>query len=423
MKLLPAFFNIYTMGVDIMNFKRLVDDYFPALRHRNFQLFLSGQIISLIGTWMQNTALNWLVYLITKDRFLLGVMNAVQFAPFFLFSLFAGVVIEKYPKRKIIILTQMLQGIAAFILFMLVFTNRINYMIILLIMFCIGTVQTFDNPARQSFVVEMVEGKGHLLNAIALNSAVFNGARLVGPAIAGIIMAGLGPKWCFFLNAVSFIAVLAGLFMMKIDDVPSRKETEKPLTDIKEGLKFIKKYPKLLYTIISVAIINVFCLNFNIIIPPYTREVLGKAEGAYGMLLSALGFGALIGAVLVATKEKKESAVKYQIAGSFGLSLFLVLVGLSSEYYLSLLLLAFNGFFMIMFTTTSNSILQLNSPDYMRGRVMSVYSLIFGGFTPIGSLYAGAVSKYLGSQNAFLVSGIMGFTGFILIMAKRKELK
>ena len=405
-----------------MNFKRLIDDYFPALRHRNFKLFLSGQIISLIGTWMQNTALNWVVYMITKDRFLLGVMNAVQFAPFFLFSLYAGVIIEKYPKRKIIILTQALQGIAAFILFILVFTNKINYILILLIMFFIGIVQSFDNPARQSFVVEMVEGKGHLLNAIALNSAVFNGARLVGPAVAGIIMAGLGPKWCFFLNAVSFIAVLIGLFMMKIDDVPSRKETKNPMSDIKEGLKFIKKYPKLLYTIISVAIINVFCLNFNILIPPFTKDVLGMDEGAYGMLLSALGFGALIGAVLVATKEKKENAIKYQIAGSAGLAIFLVLVGLSKEYYLSLLMLAMNGFFMIIYTTTSNSILQLNSPDHMRGRVMSVYSLIFGGFTPIGSLYAGLVSKYLGSQNAFIVSGVIGFSGYILLMAKRKEL-
>ncbi|QCX32944.1 MFS transporter [Caloramator sp. E03] len=405
-----------------MNVKDKLREYYPAFTHRNFKLFWTGQVISLIGSWMQNAALNWLVYSITNHRFLLGLMSAVQFTPLFLFSLYAGLIIEKYPKRKIIIATQTFQLIAAFLLFFMVFFNKTNYILILLILFCIGTVQTFDNPARQAFVVEMVEGRAHLLNAIALNSAAFNGARLIGPAFAGRIMADLGVRWCFFLNAISFIAVIIGLFMMKMDDKPSKKDIINPRKEIIEGLKYIGKTPKLLYTIISTAIIPTFCINFNILVPPYTRDVLHLSEKAFGMLLSSLGFGALISALTVAAKGKKEKAFLYQLVGSLGLSAALIITGLITNYYYSLLSLAVCGFFMIMFTTTSNSVLQYYSPDEMRGRIMSVYSLVFGGLVPVGSLYAGAVSKFLGTNNAFIISGVIGFMGFLLLFSRRREL-
>ncbi|MCX7885179.1 MAG: MFS transporter [Caloramator sp.] len=405
-----------------MNVKHKLREYYPAFTHRNFKLFWIGQVISLIGSWMQNAALNWLVYSITNDRFLLGLMSAVQFTPLFLFSLYAGLVIEKYPKRKIIIATQTFQLIAAFLLFFMVFFNKTNYILILFILFCIGTVQTFDNPARQAFVVEMVEGRAHLLNAIALNSAAFNGARLIGPAVAGRVMADLGVRWCFFLNAVSFIAVIIGLFMMKIEDKASKKDIINPKKEIIEGLKYIGKTPRLLYTIISTAIIPTFCINFNILVPPYTKDVLHLSERAFGMLLSSLGLGALISALTVAAKGKKERAFLYQIIGSFGLSLALIITGLITNYHYALLSLAACGFFMIMFTTTSNSVLQYYSPDEMRGRIMSVYSLVFGGLVPVGSLYAGTVSKFLGTNNAFIISGAIGFMGFLLLFSRRREL-
>ncbi|SKA89113.1 Predicted arabinose efflux permease, MFS family [Caloramator quimbayensis] len=405
-----------------MNVKHKLREYYPAFTHRNFKLFWTGQVISLIGSWMQNAALNWLVYSITNDRFLLGLMSAVQFTPLFLFSLYAGLVIEKYPKRKIIIATQTFQLIAAFLLFFMVFFNKTNYFLILLILFCIGTVQTFDNPARQAFVVEMVEGRAHLLNAIALNSAAFNGARLIGPAVAGRIMADLGVRWCFFLNAVSFIAVIIGLFMMKMEDKASKKDIINPRKEIIEGLKYIRKTPRLLYTIISTAIIPTFCINFNILVPPYTKDVLHLSEKAFGMLLSSLGLGALISALTVAAKGKKERAFLYQLIGSFGLSASLIITGLITNYHYALLSLAVCGFFMIMFTTTSNSVLQYYSPDEMRGRIMSVYSLVFGGLVPVGSLYAGTVSKFLGTNNAFIISGIIGFMGFLLLFSRRREL-
>lgn len=408
-----------------MNFKNRLLESFPAFSHRNFRLFWSGQVISLVGTWMQNTALNWLVYSMTNDRFLLGLMNAVQFTPFFIFSLYAGLVVEKYPKRKLIIFTQSFQLIFALILFALVYFEKINYPTVLVILFGIGCIQTLDNPSRQSFVVEMVEGREHLLNAIALNSAAFNSARLIGPAISGMVMAQLGAKWCFFLNAISFIAVLIGLFMMIMEDKPTRKsdKARDNKKDILEGIKYILNTPKLLYTFVSLSIIPTFAMNFNILIPPYAKDVLSLREGGYGILLSSLGLGALISALTVAAKGKKERAFNYQLIGSLGLSIALVLTGLTSQYPISILCLAICGFFMIMYNTTSNSVLQLNSPDNMRGRIMSVYSLIFGGLIPFGSIYAGAVSKYMGPQYTFIISGGICFLGFMLLFFKRRELR
>jgi MFS family permease len=405
-----------------MNVKNKLMGYFPAFGHKNFRLFWCGQLVSLIGTWMQNTALSWLVYDITGNRFYVGLMNAVQFTPVLLFTLYAGVIIEKYPKRKLIILTQALQAVGAFALFLLMFTHSMKFGYILIIMFCIGIAQSLDNPARQSFVVEMVEGRDHLINAIALNSAVFNGARLIGPAIAGIVLAKLGPTWCFLLNAVSFIAVLIGLIMMSMDDKPVRSEVKNPGKDILEGFKYIAKSPKLLYTFIATAIIPTFCMNFNTLVPIFTKDVLRLDAREFGILLSSLGFGALISAVSVAAKGKKEGAVRKQLIGSFGLSVALIAAGLVPKFYMAIIVFAVCGFFMITFNTTCNTVLQLNSPDNMRGRIMSVYSFVFGGLAPVGSLYAGTAAKYLGSQYAFIISGIIGFGAFLLLLKKRKEL-
>ncbi|WP_291963948.1 MFS transporter [Caloramator sp.] len=399
-----------------------IREYFPAFTHRNYKLFWIGQCISLIGTWMQNAALNWLVYSMTRDGFLSGLMTAVQFTPLFVFSLFAGLIIERYPKRKILIFTQLMLLVIALIFFVLIYFNLLSYPVILILLFLVGTVQALDNPTRQSFVVELVEGKKHLLNAIALNSAAFNSARLIGPAVAGKVMADLGAKWCFFLNAISFIAVLIGLFMMKMKDSPSREKIKDPKKEIKEGLKYIKTNPKLFYTLISLVIIPTFCMNFNVLIPIYTKDYLMMQEKAYGILLSSVGFGALIGAIFVATRGSRQRALFLQLWGSLGLSFFLIVIGFVKSYNLSILILILLGLFMILFSTTSNSILQFNSPDDMRGRIMSVYSLVFGGLTPLGSIYAGTLAKYLGANNVFIISGIIGFIGFFILFIRRRSL-
>jgi MFS family permease len=402
--------------------KKRIINYYPAFTHRNFRLFWTGQVVSLIGTWMQNAALSWLVYSITNDRFLLGLMTAVQFLPFLFFSLYAGFLIDHYPKRKIIILTQSLQLVTASALFILVYFNQVKYPYILIIMFIVGLVQTFDNPARQTFVVEMVEGRDHLLNAIALNSAAFNGARLVGPALAGMTMANLGAKWCFFLNAISYIAVLTGLLKMIMEDKISVETKTKSIEEIKDGIKYIINTPKLLYTFISLTIIPTFCINFNILIPILTKDTLKLQEGAFGVLLSSLGLGALISALSVAAKGTKEKVAKFQLAGAFGLSISLVILGLINSFFAAIIMLIFCGFFMIMYNTTSNSILQFNSPDHMRGRIMGVHSLVFGGLIPFGSVYAGASAKFFGPQKTFIISGLICFCGFLLLFMRRKEL-
>ncbi|MBZ4662473.1 MAG: transporter [Caloramator sp.] len=413
-------FIFYIEGMrDLGSFIR---EYFPAFTHRNYKLFWIGQCISLIGTWMQNAALNWLVYSMTRDGFLSGLMTAVQFTPLFVFSLFAGLIIERYPKRKILIFTQLMLLVIALIFFVLIYFNLLSYPVILILLFLVGTVQALDNPTRQSFVVELVEGKKHLLNAIALNSAAFNSARLIGPAVAGKVMADLGAKWCFFLNAISFIAVLIGLFMMKMKDSPSREKIKDPKKEIKEGLKYIKTNPKLFYTLISLVIIPTFCMNFNVLIPIYTKDYLMMQEKAYGILLSSVGFGALIGAIFVATRGSRQRALFLQLWGSLGLSFFLIVIGFVKSYNLSILILILLGLFMILFSTTSNSILQFNSPDDMRGRIMSVYSLVFGGLTPLGSIYAGTLAKYLGANNVFIISGIIGFIGFFILFIRRRSL-
>jgi MFS family permease len=409
-----------------MSIKTRINNSFPAFTHRNFRLFWSGQVLSLVGSWMQNAAINWLVYEITKDKSKIGIASAVQFTPLFLFSLYSGILVEKYPKRKVIILTQTLQLITAFVLFVLVYLDMAKFEYVLVVLFIIGTVQALDNPARQSFVVEMVEGREHLLNAIALNSAAFNTARLIGPTVAGLIMSGFGEKWCFFLNAISFIAVLVGLFMMKMDDRPTRTESKsfkRDMFDIWEAVKYIGKTPKLLYTFIAVAIIPTFTMNFNILIPILTKDVLRLEEAGYGSLVSAVGFGALIGALSVATRARKEITLIFQMTGAAGIALSLVLLSFVGNYYLALGFLALCGFFMIMFNTTSNSILQINSPDNMRGRIMSAYSLVFGGLVPLGSLYAGFSSKYLGLDWTFRISGIIGIAGFLVIYIRRRELR
>jgi predicted MFS family arabinose efflux permease len=323
--------------------------------------------------------------------------------------------------------------VAAFVLFLLVYTNQIRFGYILVVMFGIGTVQAFDNPCRQSFVVEMVEGREHLMNAIALNSAVFNGARLIGPAVAGMVMAEFGPTWCFLFNAISFVAVIIGLMMMKMDDKPSvvvEKNSESKtgeriksvIKSIWEGIIFIFNTPKLLYTFIITAIVPTFCMNFNVLVPIFTKDALSLDEKAYGILMSAIGFGALIGALSVATRGKRERAIVYQIIGSLGLSTSLILAGFVPSFITAILVLAMCGFFMIMFNTTCNSVLQFNSPDNMRGRIMSVYSLVFGGLAPVGSMYAGTVAKYFGPQVTFIVSGFIGLAAFLLLLGKRKEL-
>lgn len=398
--------------------EKLVDNMFPALKHRNFKLFWFGQMISLIGTWMQNIGQGWLVLKLTNSPFLLGLVSALQFLPMLFLSLFAGVIIDRFSKRKILIFTQTSFLITAFALATLTALKIITYWEIVVLAVIMGFVNTIDNPTRQSFIIDLV-GKNDLMNAISLNSSIFNGARIVGPGIAGILIGLLGYSICFYLNALSFVAVIIGLIL--IDVRGSSKTTlftkKEVLKDIKDGLKYIKKTPIIVVTIMLIAILSTFSMNFNVLVPVFAKNILHREATGYGFLMSAMGVGALIGALLLATLSKRGLKPFYLLAGGFGLGLSQILMGFQSYYWLSTILLALSGFSMITFSASANTTIQLNSENKYRGRVMSVYSLVFGGVTPIGALYAGTLAENLGAHITFIISGVIGFSYVIYVIA------
>ena len=396
--------------------KRFVNNNFHALTHKNYRYFWFGQCISLIGTWTQNIGQSWLVLSITGSPFLLGVVAAMQFLPITFFSLFAGVLTDKFPKKKILIFTQSVSMVLAFTLSALVFTNTLKFEHILALALCLGFCNTLDMPTRQAFNVEIV-GKEDLMNAITLNSATFNLARIIGPAIGAMLMGYLGAGWCFLLNGFSFMAVIYGLVHIEATNYVRKKNSEKGmLKEILDGLKYIKSKSVLLETVILVSIMGIFVFNYNVLIPVFTKDILHMQEKTYGVLLSALGFGSLVGALLISLKSKNGPNKFLMIGSSIGIGIMLIFTGISNIYYLTALSLAITGVFNIFFSTTANSMLQLNSKDEYRGRVMSVYSLVSAGLTPLGSLLSGLVAQKYGADTCFMLSGISTIVLILLLV-------
>ncbi|MBW9158930.1 MFS transporter [Clostridium sp. FP2] len=396
--------------------KRFINNNFHALTHKNYRYFWLGQCVSLIGTWTQNIGQSWLVLSITDSAFLLGLVGTLQFLPVTFFSLFAGVITDKFPKKKILIFTQTISMLLAFILSGLVFTHTVKYEYILVLALCLGFCNTLDMPTRQAFNMEIV-GKEDLMNAIALNSATFNLARIIGPAIGAMLMGYLGAGWCFLLNGFSFMAVIYGLVHIEaVAYVRMKSSQEGILREIVNGLRYIKKNPVLLETLILVSIMGIFVFNYSVLIPVFTKNILHMDAKTYGILLSALGAGSLIGAVLVSLKSKGGPNRILMIGSSIAIGIMLIVTGMSNLYYFTALSLAITGIFNMFFSTTANSTLQLNSKDEYRGRVMSVYSLVFAGFTPIGSLFSGFVAEKYGARVCFILSGIFTIVLILLLM-------
>ena len=385
-----------------------MNDAFPALTHSNFRYFWTGQCISLIGSWMQNTTQGWLVLKITQENssFLLGLVNAVQFTPIMIFSLFAGVIIDKLPKKKILLFTQTSLMIIAVIQSLLIWTNSIKYWHIIILSLCIGIINSIDLPTRQSFVIEMV-GKKDLMNAIALNSSIFNAARVLGPSIAGVVIAYFGMEFCFFVNAISFIPVIYGITKIKIENKNTTLQKKNVFFEIKEGLTYISKSFTLISTLTLITVLGIFAFNYNILIPVFAVNVLGLSSKEYGLLMSSLGIGSLIGALSMATKSKNGPKKLILYISSFMVCILLMVIGLTRVYYATAIFLAIIGAFNVIFSTTANSTIQLNSKDEFRGRVMSVYTLLFSGVTPFGSLFTGFVSNSFGAAKGFIYSGML----------------
>lgn len=403
--------------------KGLISTHFPALTHRNFRSFWLGQCVSLIGTWMQNIGQSWLVYTLTDSPFLLGLVSTLQFLPILLFSLFAGSLIDIFPKKRLLMITQTAAMLLALTLATLVLTGWVQYWHILILATLLGFVNTIDMPTRQSFVAELVDRKD-LFNAVALNSVIFNGARILGPALAGILMATFGIAFCFFINAASFMAVLFGLSRITVSG--SVKEyggsalkqifNIDVFIGIKEGLVYIYKSGILFRTLITALAVTTFAMNFNVLIPVFARSVLAQGETGFGLLMSIMGIGSLCGSLLLAVTKKMGALKFHQNYGPIVIGLLYVAIGLNRNFYLTGALLMCAGFFLVSFNATNNSTLQINSKDEFRGRVSSAFTLITVGSTPIGSLYSGAISDRFGGGMGFVACGTATLILFLSVM-------
>lgn len=412
---------------------------FSALKHSNYRLFFAGQLTSLTGTWMQNVAQAWLVYDLTKSPFYLGIVSFAAALSSLTLSLWAGVLIDRVPKRRILIITQACAMILAFLLSLDVLTGFVQPWHIVIFSFLLGAVNSFDGPTRQSFVVEMV-GRDDLMNAIALNSAMFNTARILGPSIAGIVLAAVGPAWCFFINGLSFVAVIAGLMLMQVQPFVGAKKGGSPLAQMREGLRYIRHNQIVRTLILLVAVTNIFAFGYSALIPAFARDVLHpesevnalqafsqnvlvfspalqevvngfalglqKSEVRQGLLSTFVGVGALAGALTVASLGHTRARGKLLVVGNLLFPALVIAFAFSQSLALSFVLLIAIGLGFMIQNATTNTLIQTNVPDELRGRVMSVFMLVFNGFFPIGALLAGAIAERWGIPAGAAFGGI-----------------
>jgi MFS family permease len=376
---------------------------FRALRHRNFKLFFAGQFVSLTGTWMQSVAQSWLVYRLTGSVLLLGTIGFCSQIPVFLIAPFGGSVADRAHRRRILIVTQSVAMMLAAVLAVLTLTHSIQIWHLFVVAVGFGLANAFDIPARQAFVADMV-GREDLINAIALNSSMFNGARIVGPAIAGILVAAVGEGWCFAGNAVSYIAVITGLLMMNVDPKPRPRESS-ALKDIAEGFGYVVKTRPIRALLLLLGLVSLMGMPYAVLMPVFADQYLGGGSSTLGYLMGASGIGALIAALLLASRKHVFGLGKWVLfaCGSFGLSL--ILFSLSRNFWLSALLLVPVGFSMMTQMSSSNTLVQAMVPDHLRGRVMSVYSMMFMGMAPFGALLAGTLAGIIGPPETVAIGG------------------
>jgi MFS family permease len=393
---------------------------FASLRHHNFRLFFGGQLISLIGTWMQNTAQGWLVYDLTSSKILLGVVAAAGSTPMMLFSIWGGSAADRYSKRRIILCTQVGMMLFAFVYAALVWSGHIRPWHILVLAALGGLALAFDMPARQAFMVEMTS-REDLINAISLNSSIVNGARVVGPSVAGILMAQVGIAMCFLLNGLSFLAVIAGLWMMRLPEFIPPRRTGSAWAHAAEGFSYVWGQWRMRTLLILFAVVGVFGWSYSVLMPAFARDVLGVGQARYGVLLSANGIGALLGALTVASVGSHVNRRVLVLGGLGFFSAMLLCLAWVHNYYLALVFLALAGWGMLLFFSTTNTLLQTSASDEMRGRVMGIWTLVFGGTAPFGGLEAGLVSHYLGVRWAVTLGAIIcALAGLVVWLIVRR---
>ncbi|MET1232347.1 MAG: MFS transporter [Candidatus Limnocylindrales bacterium] len=379
-----------------------------SLAHRNFRLFFAGQLVSLAGTWMQTVAQGWLVLTLTNDPLALGIVTACQFLPVLVFGLFGGVIADALPKRPTLIVTQVVAMVLALTLGLLVVADAVEVWMVYLLAIGLGFVNAVEMPVRQSFVVEMV-GRADVANAVALNSAVFNGARVVGPAIAGLVISTVGIAACFFLNAASFLAVLVAYLLMHDSDLLAGPRITVAHTvrgvaaPLAEGLAYVRRTATIRLAIVTLGVVATAGMNFSVLVPVYAREVLHGDAATYGFLMAATGLGSLACALMIAAGLRPTLGLLVTGAAVLGASLMLLATISVEVVALPVMLLL--GWSVIAIAATTNTLIQMIVPDHLRGRVMSIYTTVFAGSSPIGGLVAGAIAAAAGVAAALLVGG------------------
>jgi len=382
-----------------------------ALKHRNFQLFFSGQLISLVGTWMQTVAQSWLVYEKTRSSFQLGAVGFASQIPVFLMAPIGGMVADRVNRHRVVIATQVASMILAFILAALTLTHTVQVWHIYVLASLLGVVNAFDIPGRQSFLVDMV-GREDLMNAIALNSSMFNGARVIGPAIAGILLIKIGEGGCFLLNGISYIAVIIGLLMMRVDG-GARSKSDSPLEDIIEGFRWVSNTGPIRALLLLLGLVSLVGMPYTVLMPIFADHVLHSGAKGLGILMGFTGIGALLGALTLAVRTGVKGLGKLISICCAGFGVSLIVFAFSKIFWLSANLLIPVGFFIMLQMACSNTLIQAMVPDALRGRVMALYSMMFMGMAPFGALLGGAMADRLGAPIAVATGGVASIAGAI----------
>jgi MFS family permease len=376
-----------------------------ALEHRDYRLFWSTQLVSMTGTWMHALAQAWLVLELTRSPFQLGLVSTLQFGPFLLFSIFAGVVVDRAPKRKLIIWTQVARGLQAAILAALVFTGHVRYWHVAVLALVAGLVNTLEMPARQAFMMDLV-GRADLLNAVALNSAVFNAARTLGPALGGLMIAQWGAGGAFAFNAVAFLGPIAALMAVRNEGYGGPRPRGSVLEEIGEGIAYAARTPRIAFVMTLLLGVSLFVFNYNVMVPLFARQVLDADARGLGFLMSALGVGALAGAVGQAILSERRPRLRMIIGTALALAVTSVALAFTRHFTAGMALLFVMGVTGIVFMTGCNTTVQLGVPDVLRGRVMALYSFVFVGVTPIGSFLMGWIAEHAGVAESYFVGGL-----------------
>jgi MFS family permease len=393
-----------------------------ALRHRNYRLFFVGQLISLVGTWMQMIAQSWLVYRLTGSSLLLGTVGFASQFPVFLLAFIGGAVADRFNRHRLVIATQTAAMILAFILSVLTLTHAVHVWHIVVLAVLLGIVNAFDMPVRQAFIVQLVD-REDLINAIALNSSIFNGARVVGPAIAGIVIAGIGEGWCFFANGVSYIAVIVVLLLMNVKREPGAGRGVTGIRNLLEGFLYARRTRPVRALLLLVALLSMVGMPYSVLMPIFADRILHGGVRGMGILMGMTGLGALAGAMSLAIRSGTKGLGKLAGYASVGFGVGLILFSVSRSFWLSALFLIPVGFSLIVQMGSTNTLIQMMVPDNLRGRVMALHVMMFMGMAPFGSFFAGAIAARVGAPLAVASGAVLCLIGAGAFLARLPKLQ